>query len=49
MDIIFLTTTDQSHLTHPGGNPAELDMPADELKKLCQEYLTRLQVLKEAS
>ena len=31
-----------------GSNPAEPDVPAGELKKLCQEYLTRLQVLKEA-
>ena len=27
-----------------GSNPAEPDVPADELKRLCQEYLIRLQV-----
>ena len=30
--------------SHYGSNPAEPDIPADELKKLCQEYLTHLQV-----
>ena len=27
-----------------GSHPAEPDIPCDELKRLCQEYLTRLQV-----
>ena len=27
-----------------GSNPAEPDISADELKRLCQEYLRRLQV-----
>ena len=31
-----------------GSNPAEPDIPCDELKRLCQEYLTRLQVVKIA-
>ena len=36
------SSTDPSY----GSNPAEPDIPADELKRLCQEYLIRIQVVK---
>ena len=37
------SSTDSSY----GNNPVEPDIPPDELKRLCQEYLTRLQVVKQ--
>ena len=37
-------TRDSSPDTSYGSDPAEPDISADELKRLCQEYLARLQV-----
>ena len=37
-------TVNSSPDTLYGSDPAEPDIPADELKRLCQEYLARLQV-----
>ena len=38
------STINSSPDTSYGSDPAEPDISADELKRLCQEYLTRLQV-----
>ena len=37
-------TVNSSPDTSYGSDPAEPDVSADELKRLCQEYLARLQV-----